>query len=200
MLRYVVGGIVTVVVIILWWRLTSVTRGARQRDARLLPIVEPVVQALAQGQEPDLQLVHQVASNSCARYYLYEALKFYERLDLFPEEYRSEEAQAAAKLAYWMMHPNELQDPPDEMELVEVVTREIDAQSCRFYVFKYRMPPGHWAGEDWLLGYAGPFVANEPPYSDLPGAFSNSWEKYGEAKPEELVDWYIGLVRGKKGA
>lgn len=193
-----VAAFILLVAAFVWWRYTSVERGARQREAKIFPLLDPVMQKLAAGTDPTPEEIDDVAKKPFARYYLYQALKHYERLQLFPEEYRSEEAQAAAKLAFWMMHPNELQDAPAEMELVETVVREVDGKSCRFYVFRYLMPPGHWAGKEWEIGLVGPFIDNEPPYSDLPGAFCRG-DKFEKVRPEELVDWFIGMVRTKSG-
>ena len=200
MFWYIVGGIAAVIVGFIWWRYTSVARGARQRDEKILPLIDPVGEKLAAGEDPTSQEIESLAKNPAARPFLYEMLKHFERLELFPEEYRSETAQAEAKLVYWMMHPNELQDAPEETELAETVARNIDGQDCRFHVFRYKMPAGHWAGNDWLLGLSGPYIDNDPPYSGIAGAFSRCGDKHGEVQPAELVDWFVGMVQRKSGA
>lgn len=199
MLWYIAGGIVAVVVAFIWWRYTSVERGARQRDEKILPLLDPIGEKLAVGEDPTSQEIDQLASSPATRSFLYATLKHFERLGLFPEQYRSESAQAETKLVYWMMHPNELQDTPEETELVKIVARNVEDQECRFYVFRFRMPDGHWAGDKWLLGLSGPFIDNDPPYSSLGGAFSRC-DKFGEVQPEELVDWFISMVRKKSKA
>lgn len=180
------------------WLYSSVARGAHKRDAELLPLLDPLGEKLAAGEEPTAREIDELAKNPAIRGFLYETLKHFERLELFPGEYRSETAQAEAALVYWMMHPNELQDAPQEIEPIETVTRDFDDQASRFYVFRYRMPEGHWAGEDWLLGLAGPFADNMPPYSGA-GGFSRAGDKYGEIQPAELVDWFVDMVRKKTG-
>jgi len=196
---YIIGAIAAVIIGFIWWRYTSVARGARQRDEKILPLLDPLGEKLAAGKTPARDEIESLAKNPATRSFLYEILKHFERLDLFPAEYRSEIAQAEAKLVYWMMHPNELQDAPHETELAETITRQVEGESCRFHVFRYRMPNGHWAGDDWLLGLAGPFIDNNPPYSGVAGAFSRC-DKYGEVQPAELVDWFIGMARRKSGA
>lgn len=200
MFWYILGGVFAVILGFLWWRYTSVTRGARQRDAKIIPLFDALGEKLAAGESPALDEIEALAQKPATRSFLYQMLKHFERLELFPDEYRSEIAQAEAALVYWMLHPNELQDAPEETELAETVTRSIDGQDCRFHVFRYRMPNGHWAGDDWLLGLAGPFVDNDPPFSGLAGAFSRCGDKDGEVQPAELVDWFIGMVRRKRGA
>ena len=199
MFWYIVGGFAAIFVVFICWRYTSVARGARQRDARLFPLIDPLGEKLTAGEEPTAQEIESLAKNSAARLLLYEVLKHFERLELFPEEYRSEVAQAESALVYWMMHPNELQDAPEEIEFAETVVRDIDGQACRFHVFRYKMPNGHWAGDEWLLGLSGPFVDNDPPYSGIAGAFSRCGDKYGEVRPAELVDWFVGLIQRNSG-
>jgi hypothetical protein len=96
-----------------------------------------------------------------------------------------------------MLHPNELQAPPEKLEHVEKVVRDLDGQTANFYVMRYKMPAGHWAAEDgWMLGLAGPYFANEPPYSGVAGAFSRC-DKDGHVRPAEFVDWFINMVTQK---
>lgn len=197
MFWYIFGGIAALIVAFIWWRYTSVARGARQRDEKILPLLDPLGEKLAAGEIPTPGEIEPLARNPVTRLFLYNILKHFERLELFPEEYRSEIAQAEAKLVCWMMHPNELQDAPVETELAETVVRNIEGHDCRFHVLRYRMPNGHWAGNDWLLGLAGPFMDNEPPYSGIAGAFSRCGDKDGEVPPSELVDWFIGMVQLK---
>jgi hypothetical protein len=59
------------------------------------------------------------------------------------------------------------------------------------------MPPGHWAGPDWLLGLAGPFSANDVPYSGVASAFSRASDKFGTVEPGGLVDWFVEMVTSK---
>ncbi len=197
-MEYVVATVIVLLTAFVWRRYTSVARGARQRDEKILPLIDPIGEILATGQQPTPEEIERVANKSFARPYLYEALKHFERLDLFPKYLTTPEAQAEAKLVYWMMHPNELQGAPDEIELAEEIVRELDGQDCSFFVFRYRMADGHWAAKDgWLLGLAGPFYESDVPYSGVAGAFSRCGDKCGDVKPTELVDWYIGMATGK---
>lgn len=194
MIWYIVGLFVVVIAAFLVWRYTSVARGARKRDMQLNSILEPVSKQLAVGEVPSPDQVAAIAASHPLRGILYHLLKHYERLDLFPDCFKGEIAQAEARLAYWMMHPNELQAAPEAIELVETVCQRIENENCRFHVFKFRMPKGHWAGEEWLLGVAGPYVDGEPPYTGIAGAFSRCSDKFGEVAPEELVGWYVAMA------
>jgi len=99
-----------------------------------------------------------------------------------------------------MMHPNELQDAPDEIELVEEIEREFQGEHEKFLVYRFQMSPGHCAEkEGWLLGLAGPFRDKDVPYSGVAAGFSRCGDKWGEVKPSELVDWYVGIVTRRRG-
>ena len=121
-MEYVIATVVAIVVALaafVWWRYTSIARGARQRDEKILPLIDPIGEKLAAGKQPSTEEIESVANKSHARSYLYEVLKHFERLDLFPKQFTTPEAQAESKLVYWMMHPNELQDAPEVIELAE---------------------------------------------------------------------------------
>ena len=176
----------------LWWRFTSVGRGARQRDAKLQKLLEPLAQKLANREPISAEEVHQLCEKPQLRPFLYDVLKKSNKLELFPQEYLSLPEQGAAVLSYWMMHPNELQDAPAEIELLETVEREIEGKPCTFFVYRYRMSPGHWAaGDGWLVGLAGPFFADDPPYPQTASGFSRVGDSPDKLQPAEFVDWYI---------
>lgn len=193
---YILIGIVLAIVIFIWWRYTSVERGIRACNEKVLQILDPVGEKLFNREDVTPEEIETLAAKAFVRPMLYAVLKDFERLDLFPETYKKPESQAEAILSFWLMHPNELQDVPEEMRLVEKVNREIEGEQADFFVFRYKMREGHWAAEDgWLLGLAGPFVEKDIPYSGYPGAFSRCGDKFGELSPAKLVDWYIGMVK-----
>jgi hypothetical protein len=182
----------------LLWRISSVGRGMRKRDEKLAQELGDLANKLERKAVIDSQEVLALAGKPQLRCMLFALLKHFHRGDLFPSQFLSQEAQREAKLAYWMMHPNELQAAPEQMELIEKVTRTIDEKQMVFFVYRYRMPAGHWAGDAWLLGLAGPFGSEEMPYEGGAGAFSRCNDKHGVTSPTELVDWFIGIARAKR--
>ena len=132
---------------------------------------------------------------------LYELLKLFNRVDLFPKNHFDPASQGEARLAYWMMHPNEFQDAPEKIELVERITRQLNAAGSvgTFFVYRYQMPAGHWSGEDWQLGLAGPFFEDDKPFENQAGAFSRAGDRAENVKPAELIGWYVDMAR-RKGA
>lgn len=196
---YIVVAIVVLIAAFIWWRYTSVERGARKRDEILLRDINPLAERLELRQSVSANEVEALAGRPELRPLLYELLQYYERGSLFPERYLTVAEQAKARLAYWMMHPNELQNAPTEVETVECVSRQLGGETAEFVVLRYRMPEGHWAGGDWLLGLAGPYFPDDPPYHNSAGGFSRASDRYGAVSPEELVDWYVGVLKAKFG-
>ena len=194
----VAGAIVALFVMFIIWRWTSVARGARSRDEKVLARFVAIGRRLDAGQTVTPQEIEALAAHPEMRYMLFAVLRQMERQDLLPAKYSSTVDQGESALAYWMMHPNELQDAPEAIEFVETVRRAIDGQDADFHVYRYRMPASHWAGkEGWILGLAGPMSIGPEPYAEMPGAFSRAGDIVGKVKPTELVDWYVGMLRQK---
>jgi|SRR5678815_2656799 hypothetical protein len=192
------GVVLVLLVVFIVWRLTSVGRGMRQRDEKLLVRLDPVARRMEAGEVVSPQEIELLAARPEIRFMLFAMLREMKRPELFPSKYSSSVAQGESALAYWMMHPNELQDAPESIELVETLKRTIGGQEAEFHVYRYKMPAGHWAAKDgWILGLAGPMKHGVEPYSKMPGAFSRAGDMDGKVKASELVDWYIGMLRQK---
>ena len=112
---YVIGGVALIFVAFVWWRWTSVARGARQRNEKILRLIDPIGAKLHSGRTVTPDEVSDLARRPEVRHMLFAVLRDAKRPDLIPQDYSSEVHQAASSLAYWMMHPNELQDAPAEM-------------------------------------------------------------------------------------
>ena len=198
MVLKVVGVVVGLAVAFVIWRFTSVARGAHRRDELLLGRIDPLLKRLDANEPTSRADVEELAVCSEIRYLLYAVLRNMGRGDLLPERFASSIDQGASALGYWIMHPNELQDPPEVIEFVETVRRPFDGSEADFHVYRYKMAPGHWAGKDrWLLGLAGPMSDEGEPYSELPGAFALAGDTEGKRTAAELVDSYLDLLRRK---
>ncbi|MFC2173808.1 hypothetical protein ACFLU6_14445 [Acidobacteriota bacterium] len=192
---YTLIGIAIAVLLFLWWRHTSVQRGAKGRNKRILRLLDPIGQKLANKQDVTPKQVETLAAKPHVRPMLYAVLKEFDRVDLFPQAHLTAESQAEACLAYWLLHPNEFNAVPKDMKLVEKILREVDGDQADFYVFRFKMGGEiSSASDDWHLGLAGPLFKGDPPYSRS-GAFSRAGDKYGEVNPSDLVDWYIGMLK-----
>lgn len=194
----ILAAFVLLIVVFVVWRWTSVARGANARDEKLIARIDPLGKKIDSGEVVTSEEVATLAAHPEIRFMLFAALRQMNRPDLLPTGYSSSVAQGESALAYWMMHPNELQDAPEKIEFLETVKRPVDGRDAEFHVYRYRMPSGHWAEKDgWLLGLAGPMPASGEPYSEMPGAFSRAGDLDGKVKPAELVDWYVGMLRQK---
>jgi hypothetical protein len=178
------------------WRYTSVARGARWRDRQIVPLLDPLAAKLERGEAVSPQDVAQVAALPQTRLMLWYLLEQFDAGNLFPADLRSRPSQAIAQLAYWMLHPNEFGAVAEQWEVVEVVPMSIGGSDTEFLVIKFRMPEGHWAEQEWLLGVAGPYFPDDPPYAGA-GAFSRAGDKAETTSPRELVDWFARLTVGK---
>ena len=189
-----IAGVLIVAFVI--WRWMSVGRGASQRDEKLIARIDPIGKKIEAGETVSPQEVAALAARPEIRYMLFAALRQMKKPELLPTAYSSSVAQGESALAYWMMHPNELQDAPEVIEFIETIKRPVDGREADFHVYRYRMPDGHWAAKDgWTLGVSGPMAIGAEPYSDMPGAFSRVGDIDGKVKPSELVDWYVGMLK-----
>ncbi len=181
------------------WRLRSVSRGAAERDEKLIARVDPLKKRIEAGETVTLQEVAVLAARPENRFVLFAMLRHMKRSDLLPGNYSSSAAQGESALAYWLMHPNELQEAPAAIELVETIKKPIDGREAELHVYRYRMPEGHWAAQNgWMLGVAGPMPKAGEPYSEMPGAFARGESDLeGKVQPAELVDWYVDMLRQK---
>lgn len=181
--------LVALVVAFVVWRYIATIQGGTRLRQRILEKMSPLGETLAEGASPDPALVWRFAENVETCKVLWEVLQAYERLDVFPEEYRTWEHLARADLVFWLCHPNELTSPPDEIEL----TATVDAPSAtsdspaQYYVFRYRVTEPHWAAKDgWMAGIAGPYETAGGPQPHGRGTFSR-FEAYDSRTPEEHV-------------
>lgn len=181
------------------WRYSSVARGARKRDEALLKRLDPLAARFDAKEVVTASDIAQLASQPELREMLYALVSHYGRADLFPAEFLRKERQAEAVLAYWLQHPNELQAAPEAMEYLETVRHAYANAEAEFFVFRYRMPAKHWAGTDWLVGLAGPFLADEKPFESVAGGFSRAGDVFGKTDIQQLVRWYASTHERRFG-
>lgn len=91
-----------------YWRWTSVKRGADQRDEKLLAQLDPVGKKFDAGAPVSREEIEALAARPELRYVMYPVFRHMNKSDLLPGQYNSTVSQGEAALAYWMMHPNEL--------------------------------------------------------------------------------------------
>jgi hypothetical protein len=131
------------------------------------------------------------------RTWLYKRLDESGQLAVFPAKFKTQAAFAEAEMVYWLTYPTELGRPPDEIELMKVVTVKSGAKKTAvdYYVFRFGTQPPHWAAKDgWLAGIAGPYPhGSELIVSSVGGTFSE-FRKWDSRSPEEHVKAIAGIV------
>ena len=141
--------------ILLWM---NAIRATIARNRRLRKLIEPAVTAVDAGHENASELVWACAKDPATRNDLYVRLKVMGKADIFPEEFRTIEKIAESDLVRWLMHPNELQIAPNEIELLRQVDVAKAEKSGRCFLFRFRVEAPHWAADrGWMSGIAGPF-------------------------------------------
>ena len=172
---YIAGAIAVAVVGFIIWRYLATVQGQRKLIIGLLEKVAPVSDALDSNKEPDALVVHQLANDPVTRCALYDTLLTHHRLDLFPDELLTWPAIAEADMVFWLSHPNELETPPDEIELAGKVSKRFPnlPTNLHYFVFKFRVDPPHWAAKNgWMAGVAGPYNLKTKPMPGGSGTFS----------------------------
>lgn len=105
MVLKVLIGVLIVVAAFVVWRYTSVARGANASDEALLKRIDPLAQRIEAKESVGPAVLHQVAAAPELRPMLYLMLSHYQRADLFPSQFMTQQAQAESALVYWMIHP-----------------------------------------------------------------------------------------------
>lgn len=181
------------------WLVWRTHTGERDTYVALTSRIAAVEERLAARQEPAPADLERFAKDPATRRVLYDALEHHGRLSLFPAAFLTPESMAEADLVLWLTHPNELAAPPDEIQLMKIVPApRVSYAGQRYFVFRYRTLPPHWAAKDgWLAGIAGPYPADGTVVPGADGTFSR-FEAYDSRTPEEHVRVTHDVVMEKR--
>ncbi len=185
-----VVGILALGVAFVVWRVVATVAASQRRTERILAEIAPVTEALEAGREPAGEDLERFAAEPRTRNSRLEALREHRREALFPRQYASAEAIAESDLCFWLCHPNELQQAPDEIEWMGRFTRTLEPSALRgdYFLFRFRVKPPHWAADDgWMAGVAGPHVESREAAPASPGTFS-TFAAYDARTPDAHVD------------
>jgi hypothetical protein len=149
-----------------------------------------VVSLLKLGKEIAPEDVREVAASAEMRNWLYDRLEELGKLDLYPEEFRTQEAFAESDMAGWLTFGTELGRAPDEIELMKVVSEDVGApyDIMDWYLFRYRTFPPHWSAEKgWMAGVSGPFKRQDAPSTMSYGDTFSTFDSWDSKTPDEHV-------------
>jgi hypothetical protein len=178
--------------------LDPLCRAAKLQDPLLLLFA--VVSMLKRGSEPSASALLVCAKSHETRASLYKQLQHLDRADLFPREFLTFEAFAAAAMTAWLLYPAELGYEPTSLELVAEVEGTKDGESVVMCLWKFTNDEGQA-----LAGASGPYPASRP-IEPLWGqdTFSNFTE-WTKLTPEEhlagmletLDSWAVAWCDGR---
>jgi hypothetical protein len=177
--------IVVVIVLLYLYLLWKGNQATKKREQIVSENLKPIISAI----ENNTTIDNQVFKDPSIRISAYLTLKSYDKLHLFPKEYNNFISGAESSLAFWLLHPNELDAVPDEVEFVQKISinEKVDGQNkiADYYIFKFKVNAPHWAAEDgWMAGISGPYTDESSPYDYVSGTFSQL-EKFDSKTPEE---------------
>jgi hypothetical protein len=178
----VAGGLVAALIV---WMIVRAVRLTAATTKLLAGRMEPVIAALRDGRTPPPDDVHALAADATTRSTLRRVLRDMGRGELFPQRYAGPEALAESDLVVWLMHGNELGAAPDAIELATAIDRD---GAGRFFVFRFRTEPPHWASsKGWMAGVAGPYAAGEEAFDTPAAGVFSRFEPFDSRSPEEHV-------------
>ncbi|MAX24897.1 MAG: hypothetical protein CMJ19_10375 [Phycisphaeraceae bacterium] len=161
-------------------------RKQRETDLLLSPVIDPI----KEGNPPDPQQIKIMAASPLLRNVLYDALDELGHADAFPAEYRTIKAFAESAFVTWLAHPNELQQAPDALELIDIIKIDSGTDLGRLAYFLYRFrtnEPNFAADYGWMAGACGPFLDRPNPPLYAPVALYSNLDPFDEKSPEEHV-------------
>lgn len=108
---------------------------------------------LASGKPVPPEVIREMAADTGVACLLYSLLEKHKTLDLYPQEFASEEYLAESDMVQWLMYPTELGKKPDKIELLgkTKVKKEI------YFIFKFMSDSDTLADENknkWLIGWS----------------------------------------------
>jgi hypothetical protein len=150
------------------------------------------VSLLKHNCEVEAEHFEDIAKSNEMRNWFYNALDNMNRLELFPEEYVSQEKFAESNMVDWLCYPTELGREPDEIELMNI----FEDSKYEFYLFRFRSDSEGWKEKGWMAGLAGPFKAEEIPTINSSGYTFSRFDEWDSKSPEDHFKDIINTVRG----
>jgi hypothetical protein len=130
-----------------------------------------------------------IAASAEMRNWLYDRLDKMGKAAAFPAKWKTQQALAESDMVRWLAYPTELGRPPDEIELMKVVSVDAgDDGTLDCYLFRFRTHPPHWAAKDgWMAGISGPFRRKDAPTTSSMGDTFSKFEPWSSKTPEQHV-------------
>jgi hypothetical protein len=140
------------------------------------------------GRPVGLDLLERVAASAETRSLLFDELKRERQPALFPRKWATQAALAESEMVKWLAYPTELGRPPDEIELMKVVSQDLGPVDgvMEWYVFRFRTHPPHWSSsKGWMAGIAGAFKKAGAPSTTAYGDTFSTMAPWESMTPEQ---------------
>jgi hypothetical protein len=158
----------------------------RADAARIRLFAIPI--ALARSLPVSPSLLIELAATPSNRHRLWSILETCDRLELFPNQYRTYAHLAEANMVRWLEFPMEMGKPPAEIKPLTVLRHsQRDGTEWESHYFKFRDPEtynGHW-----LVGFAGTYDTAKEPYLRGAGTLSKFNELDSKTLDEHIADY-----------
>jgi hypothetical protein len=183
--------------VVVWtYRDVYVTYRANLAAFQKFKIVEPLMRKLASRETVSDNEILIMAKNPSLRCGTYRVLEAYGHLELFPNEYFTQEKAAESFLVNWLEFPTELGKAPDEIEIVKKIELWSE-EDIAYYVFKFRTKAPHWAAQySWMIGAVGPYRSDTFPYQEPLQIFSR-FNPINSISPEMEARWVHDNIPAK---
>ena len=128
---------------------------------------------------------------------VYESLKYYEKLNLFPDNLKSLEKQAEFEFVFWLMHPSELGYKPKAIEFVDKIEKKIDNDTkvITYFIFKFNKQEND---NKFYVGFSGPYEKNHVPFSGTIRTFSYFHEIDFMSIENHVDEHHKNLLKGHR--
>ena len=172
---------------------TILERALGMRDPLLLQFA--IVACIKRQIGPSSSALVRCAASHETRANLYRQLQRFERLELFPTEYCSFEAFAAACMTDWLLYPAELGYEPSTLELVAKICSESDGKEeirCLWRVTPEEGDPfAAVSGPHTVTAEIGPLDSGEDTFSNFTAWHELTPEQHLHAITETLGNWRV---------
>lgn len=185
-----VGAVVALGILIFAGFFINLLWASHRQRKKVQRRLEPVLAPLREGKPYDQAALTALADDAEFRNALFDALEELGKSELFPPEQRTLEAFAESVFVSWLAHPNELQKPPDELELISMhhVDSETDLGQFTYFLYRFKVKPPHFAADyGWMAGACGPFLEMPTPLLVTPTGLFSELEAFDTKTPEEHV-------------
>jgi hypothetical protein len=147
-----------------------------------------VIGLLRQSEVIEQKYLRDIAASPEMRNFFYDRLVNMGKENLFPEEFKTQQAFAESDMVIWLIYPTELGRAPDEIELMRIGAFDTETEYglIEYYVFRFRTFEPHWAAKDgWIAGISGPFLRKDSPSTKPLGETFSQFEPWESKSAEE---------------